>query len=196
MSSFPGRNSNLEAFFQLIWNLFENLLRLLTILWYWFFHSWKLEDETKMLVSHVPKTPYSNSLLWVITAWCVLKTNTPPPPPLHTPIPPTRSIHPLHPAHLPSPRLLLTQARSALASSVPPPSGCPVAPPTCGTTSARTTTTENHPCPPAVCRLACLVRSHRCLPSFTRRVLSSLSFLRRSPNFMAFIYLLFFPFSP
>nr|XP_020478455.1 inositol hexakisphosphate and diphosphoinositol-pentakisphosphate kinase 2-like isoform X17 [Monopterus albus] len=32
------------------------------------------------------------------------------------------------------------------------PLGCPVAPPTCGTTSARTTTTENHLCPPAVCR--------------------------------------------
>ncbi|XP_019116695.1 inositol hexakisphosphate and diphosphoinositol-pentakisphosphate kinase 2 isoform X5 [Larimichthys crocea] len=51
------------------------------------------------------------------------------------------------------------EARSALASSAPPPSGCPVAPPTCGTTSAPTTSsTENHLCPPAVCRarLACL----------------------------------------
>ncbi|XP_074489971.1 inositol hexakisphosphate and diphosphoinositol-pentakisphosphate kinase 2 isoform X8 [Sebastes fasciatus] len=50
------------------------------------------------------------------------------------------------------------EGRSALASSVPPLSGCPVAPPTCGTTSARTTTsTENHPCPRAVyrARLAC-----------------------------------------
>nr|XP_020478419.1 inositol hexakisphosphate and diphosphoinositol-pentakisphosphate kinase 2-like isoform X14 [Monopterus albus] len=39
------------------------------------------------------------------------------------------------------------------------PLGCPVAPPTCGTTSARTTTTENHLCPPAVCRarVACSV---------------------------------------
>ncbi|XP_041651265.1 inositol hexakisphosphate and diphosphoinositol-pentakisphosphate kinase 2-like isoform X4 [Cheilinus undulatus] len=51
------------------------------------------------------------------------------------------------------------EARSALGSSVPPPLGCPVVPPTCGTTSAHTTTiTENHLCPPAACpaRLACL----------------------------------------
>ncbi|XP_054631234.1 inositol hexakisphosphate and diphosphoinositol-pentakisphosphate kinase 2-like isoform X11 [Dunckerocampus dactyliophorus] len=51
------------------------------------------------------------------------------------------------------------EARSALASSVPPCWGCPVAPPTCGTTYARTTitTTENRPCPQAACpaRLAC-----------------------------------------
>ncbi|XP_054631232.1 inositol hexakisphosphate and diphosphoinositol-pentakisphosphate kinase 2-like isoform X9 [Dunckerocampus dactyliophorus] len=42
---------------------------------------------------------------------------------------------------------------------VPPCWGCPVAPPTCGTTYARTTitTTENRPCPQAACpaRLAC-----------------------------------------
>ncbi|XP_034031821.1 inositol hexakisphosphate and diphosphoinositol-pentakisphosphate kinase 2 isoform X7 [Thalassophryne amazonica] len=45
--------------------------------------------------------------------------------------------------------LLLTQA----ASSVPLLLGCPVAPPTYGTTSVHTTiTTESHPCPQAACR--------------------------------------------
>lgn len=90
---------------------------------------------------------HSAGLLWIM-AWCVININA-------------------HPAHL-LPRLLLTQAPSALASSVPPPSGCPVAPPTCATTSAHTitTTTENHPCHLAVChaRLACLVCSRRCCP--------------------------------
>ena len=98
-------------------------------------------------------SPRATVVLWIM-ARCLIETNSPP-------------------THL-LPRLLLTQARSALASSVPLPSGCPVAPPTCGTTSVRTTTTtENHLCPPAVCRLACLVCWHSCLFSSTRRVFSS-----------------------
>lgn len=72
-----------------------------------------------------------------------------------------------------------TQARSALASSVPQPSGCPVAPPTFGTTSAHTTvtTTRSLLCPPAVCRarVACLVRSPRSLSSRMELVFSSVS---------------------
>lgn len=81
---------------------------------------------------------------------------------------------PLHPSSLHSPQLL-TQARSVLASSVPQSSGCPVAPPTCGITSARTTTTESLLCPPAVChaRLACLVCSPWCRSSTVGQVFSS-----------------------
>lgn len=101
----------------------------------------------------MPNTTYNSSVLWPVKACCVIITNT-----LHTSAP---SI-PASRTPLPQPRFLLTQAHSALASSVPPPLGCPVAPPTCGTTSARTTTIESHLCPLAVChaRLACSVCSH------------------------------------
>lgn len=97
-----------------------------------------------------------------------------------------------------------TQARSALASSVPQPSGCPVAPPTFGTTSAHTTvtTTRSLLCPPAVCRarVACLVRSPRSLSSRMELVFSSVSIWKaffflalKSLVFVSFLLCFFAP---
>lgn len=87
--------------------------------------------------------------------------------------------HSLAPPPHPWPRLLTsgpshspaTQAHSAQVSSVPLPSGCPVAPPTCEIMSARITSTiESRRCRRAASRArrACLVCS-RCRAASCRR---------------------------